>query len=344
MPAKRFPRTRGDGPAISSPCSATYSFPPHARGWTVGGRRIATIHSVSPARAGMDLLRRGGGLVSASFPRTRGDGPSERVVWLADEEFPPHARGWTARRHCRAPGSVVSPARAGMDPFLLQGVDREGIDVSPARAGMDPSGRAARLPQESISFPPHARGWTRAPCRSVSRLTLRFPPHARGWTGSSYDAGCPSIRRHRFPRTRGDGPCSSCRAAHRYWRCFPRTRGDGPVNKSRDSIYRSGFPPHARGMDPGLDAPTKPADADVSPARAGMDLAQDGLYPSVRRFPARAGMDLVIGRGHYHWRRFPRTRGDGPSVRCRLLQRFEWKFPPHARGWTAVNFWLLRWG
>ena len=264
-----FPRTRGDGPGnvrrsrkvmAVSPARAGMDpelsaqvcfprigprrspFPPHARGWTVPGDR-------QPSR-------------SRSFPRTRGDGPWWRTASLPTSTFPPHARGWTLDHARDRFGDIVSPARAGMDPFSKEIVRRRresrptrfpphargwtpahvhrlaSVAVSPARAGMDPR-EIIDSAADTDQFPPHARGWTcparRRGGRSVSParagmdpsspVTLRmtaFPPHARGWT----------------PSGRSDMPPPPFPPHARGWtrRCgigasrerFPRTRGDGP--------------------------------------------------------------------------------------------------------------------
>ena len=97
-PRKCFPRTRGDGPVSSSVMATGSRFPPHTRGWT--GVRFARVRPgrVSPAHAGMDLLRSGARALNNCFPRTRGDGPNSRFRATATSSFPPHTRGWTVRR------------------------------------------------------------------------------------------------------------------------------------------------------------------------------------------------------------------------------------------------------
>ena len=47
----------------------------------------------SPARAGIDRMRRRAGLSSSGFPRTRGDRPLEDLSQEDAETVPPHARG-----------------------------------------------------------------------------------------------------------------------------------------------------------------------------------------------------------------------------------------------------------
>ena len=90
---------------------------------------------------------------------------------------------------------------------------------------------------------------------------------------------------------------------------FPRTRGDGPTRIIGRWRWRR-FPPHARGWTES--SRSRSRSPDVSPARAGMDLAP------TQRDSGFAG--------------FPRTRGDGPGAGPAI--RRECRFPPHARGWT----------
>jgi len=51
---KRFPRTRGDGPAAMSAIAQASGFPPHSRGWTRATGEYRCRWMVSPALAGMD--------------------------------------------------------------------------------------------------------------------------------------------------------------------------------------------------------------------------------------------------------------------------------------------------
>ena len=207
---------------------------------------------------------------------------------------------------------MFSPARAGMDPrvapfaslFILlqpgcfprtrgdgphslalrvspraQCSRRSRRDVSPARAGMDLA-LAMRYGRDCAmtSFPrTRGDGPRFATGRDVPAfLSPPFPPHARGWTPllgnltshSTVDLEC-------FPRTRGDGPCRyAVRRLNNPPGCFPRTRGDGPTSEHA-GIHR------------------RLKSRNVSPARAGMDLA-----------PLRTKRPATLLRG------FPRTRGE----------------------------------
>ena len=236
-PSLRFPRTRGDGPVSASIPARAAPFPPHARGWTELTDRLIPAALVSPARAGMDRPRWNSTDRSGSFPRTRGDGPLNRIAIHRQHRFPPHARGWTLFGLRRLDPGCVSPARAGMD----------------------------RLPESRASA---RRGFPRTrgdgPHRMITRAgRALFPPHARGWTDA-----VSVLRRHAsvsparagmdHTRTRPErSPCS-----------FPRTRGDGPLD-GRALVLVDQFPPHARGWT--AHGRRRGVALPVSPARAGMD-------------------------------------------------------------------------
>ena len=210
-----FPRRRGDGPRTADIGGAAFRFPPQARGWTEGGGAFLDCDLVSPAGAGMDPRLVPSPGRRSSFPRRRGDGPSEPGRSGHAAEFPPQARGWT----------VICASL------------REAISVSPAGAGMDPPSthpvpRRARFPRR--------RG--DGPAFSLHRNSrLRFPPQARGWTGK----GRPLGRRVRVsPAGAGMDRRLEGRTGRR--RGFPRRRGDGPHDLAGCYPARR-FPPQARG-------------------------------------------------------------------------------------------------
>ena len=237
--------------------------------------------------------------------------------------FPPHARGWTPGARTGHRCAPVSPARAGMDRTQKDG--KTGCAGFPRTRGDGPlgSGHGTGFGQ----FPPHARGWTRTARLSATKLSVS-PARA----GMDRRAAIVASRGIRFPRTRGDGPS-------------PRNRNGTPTP----------FPSHARGWTGGTQAPRH--GADVSPARAGMDLS---LFPAIPRrqgFPRTRGdgpqlvpRDPASPRFPPHARgwtldgdaqnptwclRFPRTRGDGPGQALQLTATIT--FPPHARGWTFMG-------
>ena len=195
--ATRFPRTRGDGPAIARWHAGDPRFPPHTRGWTVRAAPRSGSNGVSPAHAGMDRLLRLPVDRSWSFPRTRGDGPGRKPFSTLVAPFPPHTRGWTCVERRVLSPIPVSPAHAGMDlvravreidhlcfprtrgdgpPAQPSGSRRGG--VSPAHAGMD---RYQTLRRCVNSCFPRTRGDGPGQERG-SHWRHAFPPHTRGWT------------------------------------------------------------------------------------------------------------------------------------------------------------------
>ena len=90
-----FPRTRGDGPRHRWSDLSPWPFPPHTRGWTAPRLLAPRGRAVSPAHAGMDPSFGATFEVTASFPRTRGDGPLMDSHFGREGMFPPHTRGWT---------------------------------------------------------------------------------------------------------------------------------------------------------------------------------------------------------------------------------------------------------
>ena len=318
-PPQWLPRTRGDGPLDAGADLPVEEAPPHTRGWTRRGHPGARRAAGSPAHAGMD--------------------PPSRLLRVMLVGAPPHTRGWT-RPADRAPRQGLgSPAHAGMDrtprrsgdrrpwlprtrgdgPDLVVAVDRRGAAPphtrgwtspppalraaaagSPAHAGMDPRAPGARASGRGL---PRTRG--DGPLSEIARQRDPLaPPHTRGWTvqrppvrgaldGSPAHAG--------MDRAGTTARASSSR--------LPRTRGDGPMIPCQ-AAASSLAPPHTRGW-------TRDA-----------ETGAECLLGS----PAHAGMDPCSGPTTRACGRLPRTRGDGPSTRCRPGLSF-WA-PPHTRGWT----------
>ena len=111
--------------------------------------------------------------------------------------FPPHARGWTVTVVPVSTPSVVSPARAGMDPKTPRLRHRR--SRFPRTRGDGPHPR----PHSScrFSFPPHARGWTQ-----YERQPREHPPVSPARAGMDPPRTAASGSAQSFPRTRGDGP------------------------------------------------------------------------------------------------------------------------------------------
>ena len=116
---RRFPRARGDGPALEFggvPCRV---LPPRSRGWTSACRISAKATPASPALAGMDPWLHGCWRWRGRFPRARGDGPLEAILGQERDALPPRSRGWTSHLPYHHPCPMASPALAGMDPLRL---------------------------------------------------------------------------------------------------------------------------------------------------------------------------------------------------------------------------------
>ena len=215
---RRLPRTRGDGPAMSTTTALRGSASPHTRGWTLERPRDALRIRGFPAHAGMDPAARPTCAPWRRLPRTRGDGPRSdvprRVVGVAS----PHTRGWTVGR---AAGDAVLegfPAHAGMD-LVARAYGSAGLWL-PRTRGDGPSVLTHLIDLELAS--PHTRGWTLQPGRGAGHV-VGFPAHA------------------------GMDPAE--RARRRSAARLPRTRGDGPAGRACPSL-QSQASPHTRGWTP----------------------------------------------------------------------------------------------
>ncbi len=293
----------------------------------------------SPAHAGMDP--RGGGPCRCPrrLPRTRGDGPDEKVFMRDKYRAPPHTRGWTVSSPRGDTGRGGSPAHAGMD---LATVSTPAAPARLPRTRGDGPLYAGSSPHPS-SAPPHTRGWT-----LLGALHQRghrgSPAHAGMDPDTLGDPGSPG----RLPRTRGDGPKLTTTRCRRRW-APPHTRGWTVVPRRVDEVS-AGSPAHA-GMDPrrtttaGRPARLPRTRGDGPGAVAGaekVDVApphtRGWTHPPPRRprrykgSPAHAGMDPSRSGASWAPVGLPRTRGDGPDRHVpRPRQRGA---PPHTRGWT----------
>ena len=143
--------------------------------------------------------------------------------------------------------------------------------------------------------------------RATDQCRFTAPPPTRGWTLHGL---------HRVVRVDGSpahaGMDRSSPARHRAcWR-LPRPRGDGPSVTASSSGSRMA-PPPTRGWT--LEVHESAADAQGSPAHAGMDLTRCCSSSGARGLP--------------------RPRGDGPVIRAdgrNVIQA-----PPPTRGWTRVR-------
>ena len=308
----RIPRTRGDGPGISSCAAIRPSDSPHARGWTRPRPRGRGAPAGFPARAGMDPASRSADRTACGIPRTRGDGPP-RGCWpagfLPDS---PHARGWTddALRQTRQVRGF--PARAGMDLAAVRG--RSPWLRIPRTRGDGP--RQHHVPAEFAPDSPHARGWTVTGYMTPAERR-GFPARAGmdpwRWSGVGRASG--------IPRTRGDGP-GRFDASNRPRRDSPHARGWTAFERSIE-LHGIGFPARA-GMDPGrgvrrrrvLRIPRTRGDGPDLPLRL-VDPARDS--PHARGW--------TRGRG----RRVPQPTRDSPHARG-------WTHPANSLAWRAFGF------
>ena len=174
----------------------------------------------------------------AGFPRTSGDGPWLVMVGLLSAMFPPHERGWTCSIDSTMIRVLVSPARAGMDPWASNSPGP--YRGFPRTSGDGPGAKRRRKTDDW--FPPHERGWTAV--SSAHQYQLAVSPAPAGMDPTAWPNGWAGRR-------------------------FPRTSGDGHRNLP-DSALESEFPPHERGWTPSR--PPGSGRREVSPARAGMDL------------------------------------------------------------------------
>ena len=153
----RFPRTRGDGPPPPVLNLVGYMFSPHTRGWTGPVCGWKKRGQVFPAHAGMDRHLDGARIPGAAFsPHTRGWTDITAGDYGKAQVFPAHA-GMDRKHVCGgAINARVFPAHAGMDRCRGHAAaDREGF---PRTRGDGPTFRAET--PYAQSFSPHTRGWT----------------------------------------------------------------------------------------------------------------------------------------------------------------------------------------
>ena len=261
----------------------------------------------------------------------------------------------------------VSPARAGIDPFIeeLQ-ADHDGfprasgdrpsattpssgshmfpprergstrppetgdarMEVSPARAGIDP--RPSTRSRKGFCFP---RASGDRPYDEKDRASdFLFPPRERG---STPDTDRPGLRRRVSPARAGIDPTSSARAGLIY--CFPRASGDRPAME-RDVIISRKFPPRERGSTPDLGNHGR--HGLVSPARAGIDPPKSVSRRWKPSFPRASGDRPSSMSSTAPSSTFPRASGDRPDLRPH--RGLNLVFPPRERG--STHPFSTRWG
>ena len=200
----RLPRTRGDGPDRNRGNAGGLPASPHTRGWTLPCQPPGPYPDGFPAHAGMDPRYIWQSRAATGLPRTRGDGPSASAATTRARPASPHTRGWTRARAGRPGRARGFPAHAGMD--LGRGESDIGETRLPRTRGDGPRSTGGLGTKHRAS--PHTRGWTQTQ-RHQRHQGLRlegFPAHAgMDLSHRATRHGPPGL-----PRTRGDGPCSSC--------------------------------------------------------------------------------------------------------------------------------------
>ena len=114
-----FPRIRGDVPDIKTSGLIPRLFSPHTRGCSAAEIADSERKAVFPAYAGMFPWVRAVRNATLSFPRIRGDVPSELKPEMWPNAFSPHTRGCSATFLLPAPRHPVFPAYAGMFPTAV---------------------------------------------------------------------------------------------------------------------------------------------------------------------------------------------------------------------------------
>ena len=173
----RFPRVRGDVPAIADESKDIAEFSPRARGCSY---RISW-----------------GAVARRRFPRVRGDVPLLFGRCNLYSAFSPRARGCSSapvRPHSR---TLVFPACAGM--FLDLWFDKPQAGGFPRVRGDVPWGQNQH--QRYNLFSPRARGCSGLTLSTIAQTAV-FPACA----GMFLIAGSLTLPHSGFPRVRGDVP------------------------------------------------------------------------------------------------------------------------------------------
>ena len=308
---RRFPRPRGDGPALPWHRGHRRAVSPPTRGWTRAADPVAVRAGANPG--GFEDGER------LRFPRPRGDGPLTIGGPLVTGKVSPPTRGWTPRRRPQPPAAPGFPAHAGMDPFFWVGPLRDARFPRPRGDG-PPSATTRRCPHW---VSPPTRGWT-LEVNDLPAIFDGFPAHAGMDLTDAVNAASMSW----FPRPRGDGPMTVTIRTNEQ-PVSPPTRG-WTLRWRMCSRSWSGFPAHA-GMDldlnglpmPMLGFPRPRGDGPsvgnsswstetVSPPTRGWTVAERQIDVLDRGFPAHAGMDRRQRERPTPICGFPRPRGDGP--------------------------------
>ena len=170
---KRFPRVRGDVPAVSAPSSALTEFSPRTRGCSSLTDQLKPQDYVFPAYAGMFLSISRLAIVPFRFPRVRGDVPAKYRTGYECGRFSPRTRGCSFDRRFGGGYKLVFPAYAGM---FLKGVRlRDKNRRFPRVRGDVPQSDSNFLPPRVFS--PRTRGCSAAGYGGAVRYIV-FPAYA----------------------------------------------------------------------------------------------------------------------------------------------------------------------
>ena len=234
----RFPRIRGDVPAILRAAVMLIRFSPHTRGCSYLSPVKLVVRFVFPAYAGMFLpsVQTISGVQTFS-PHTRGCSFCFLARYLAITVFPAYAGMFRRCMFCR-PRSRGFPRIRGDVPIIgrRSGAASEfsphtrgcsysedytdaTVEVFPAYAGMFPPSstsckRYSRFPRIRGDVP------NRLP---LHPMCLSFSPHTRGCSVEPQPA---VLLLPVFPAYAG--MFHACKAAKDHWEGFPRIRGDVP--------------------------------------------------------------------------------------------------------------------
>ena len=110
----RFPRARGDVPAVAPSGTRMLMFSPRTRGCSWFSKHWPQAQMVFPAHAGMFLKSDAYQAVAIRFPRARGDVPEGESLWLSIIKFSPRTRGCSDVNGKATSPYRVFPAHAGM--------------------------------------------------------------------------------------------------------------------------------------------------------------------------------------------------------------------------------------
>ena len=196
-PSNGSPRSRGDGPHRGDPLFLPQVFSPLTWGWSHPLDRVLSPPPVLPAHVGMVPPKKQRRRVGGGSPRSRGDGPNQRLAILTRTEFSPLTWGWSRIQRLLKVFLPVLPAHVGMVPARF--VDHHRHDSSPRSRGDGPfTGDTVLL---LFTFSPLTWGWSRGHGShgSYSRV---LPAHV----GMVPHPPRKVTKKMRSPRSRGDGP------------------------------------------------------------------------------------------------------------------------------------------